>query len=192
MCRNIPRDMFACSVADIPHKPFAIPVYTECLNWKCHALVDVARPFPARPTAALRPLGTFASLIRDTEWCILCSLASPKTHSTHICLYIHTHICKSGSILHRHSMIHIFSATWYSYIDRRCIQKDSIATYIYKLTCIPTSAQYVTTSITGLELEAQLTINRRTIRSQPKQYNIVGARVIYMLHMYKYPAHLHV
>lgn len=77
-------------------------------------------PEPWRP----RPLGTITSLIRDTEWCILCSLASPKTHSIQ---YIPTF-----ASLDRFCTVtswYTIYATWYSYIGIVDVySKDSIAT----------------------------------------------------------------
>lgn len=63
-----------------------------------------AHPFLAEP-ASSRSLGCVCIDIRDTEWCILWSLASPDTLHDSTYKYLHpTHICKSGSILHRHSI----------------------------------------------------------------------------------------
>lgn len=110
------------------------------LNWKCHALVDVAHPFPT----SLSPIGSCSRwTITSFPGRVVYAMLTCESKNTTVHTYQLLH-CKSGSILHRHS-IHTYPTSnlplWVYWADigrSTCFPEESLA-HRY-------SGQYVTTS----------------------------------------------
>lgn len=100
----IPRDLFACSVAEIPclnllRNPYGHRVFLEsAMLWSLYPFL----PWSAR-RGRHAVVALYTLLIR-TFGCKLCSLASPNTTRLSATYCRPIYICKFRSILHRHSM----------------------------------------------------------------------------------------